>query len=895
MQQSASVALTFNSSGRTTAKALATRPVAPVINIVRLSPASVSIKSELLFDPGRDATVREFLIRVFGVEEVDAVTFRRRQGRVDVRLAPTAIASKAWPKLAAALRGARGHDTATRDLLEHRVASLQLAETVAETAVRVTRLGNVLTTWRVTRHSHNRLRFSHPALRRRRDVLHRFRMELSSIYGVEALSTNVLTASVWVNFDPELINPEQLVNGVERFWPILLDETTPPLSSRKLIIAGALLGFGFTAQFLRYSLRPYAVAAVVLYGFSNVIQAVRDLTQGKVGLPLLYTTITTMVVMSGNPFPSSVMAVFMQSWPRLSERVAIGYDRRLFANSRRRFVWVRTSQNDGAEIRIDIDRLAAGDVFHLQAGDYIPVDGVVAEGFGAVDEDMLTGVMGAIDKSPGDPVYASTYLRTGTLAVRVLRDAGASAANVIAASLPIGPIARLPSSAEVERVANRNAKPAIAAAVLNLAATGTLTVSQGLIRADYATAPRLSAQLSTVTGIAEGLRQGIFLRKPSALDRLLGSFVYVFDDSAGLERSQVAVAASVTTGDEDARTVLSIATAAFARRGDARAKALLGESARRQIALPQVQRRRRVAGAIRFVDEFGALVEVATTAYVDLAALVIPDALAPSLAEAGVALDPALEPRDPDIRPLWVARAGRVIGVIAFERREPFGASVVETLRARNPNNRYVYVSSAPQAKARAIAKDAGIETAIGGLDAAAKANTIRELSRRAIWIGDGSAPQAQPSITASAVSVSVGGVATLLDDTADVILLQSDLDGLITVRKLARAHLARLRADTRTVYTANLLGTAGAFVAGFGSLEANLTTNFGSGLVLASRWRDLRSLARAFEYRDFVRLSALTEELDIEHIGAISKERREEEFVEFPDPIDAPPPIDGV
>jgi len=884
MQNSATVALAPSGSPRETAKAQAASP------IVRLSPASLSIKSELLFDPAWEATAREFLIRAFGVEEVDTVTFRRRKTRVDVRLSPTATASEVWPKLAAALRGAP-----TRDRKEHHVASLRLVESAAETAVRVTRHGDALTTWRVIQHRHDRVRFSHPALRRRA-VFHRFRMEVSSIYGVERLATNVLTASVWVSFDPDLINAQQLIRAVERSWPTLLEEITPPLSPAKLIVSGGLLGFAFWTQYIRPALRPYGVLAIVLYGLPNLIQAARDLFRGKIGLPMLYSTITAFVVLSGMPFSSGVMAVFMQSWPRLSERVALDYyDRHLFANARRRFVWVRLRQNDGAEIRIDIDRLTAGDVFNLHAGDYIPVDGVVAEGFGAVDEDMVTGIMGAIDKSPGDRVYASTYLRTGTLAVRVLRDAGASSARVIAASLPIGPIARLPSSAEVERVANRNAKPAIAVAWLNLAATGELRVSQGLIRADYATGPRLSAQLSVVTGIAEGLRQGIFLRRPSALDRLLGSFVYVFDDSAQLERAMVAVASISTTGETDAGTVLSIATAAFARRGDARAKALLGESARRQIVLPQVQRRRRVAGAIRFEDESGALIEVATSAYADLAALVIPDALARSLAEAGVELVPTREPPDPDIRPLWVARAGRVIGVVAFERREPFGAAVVETLRARNPNNRYVYLSSAPQARARAVAEDAGIETAIGGLDAAAKAEAIRELSRRAIWVGDGSAPQAQLSIAASAVSVSTGGVATLLDDKADVILLKSDLDGLITVRKLARAHLARLRADYRKVYTANLIGTAGAFVAGFGSLEANLTSNFGSGLVLASRWSGLRSLARAFEYRDFLRLSAPTEELDIEHIGAVPKDMREEDLVEFPEPIEAPPPLDGV
>jgi len=341
--------------------------------------------------------------------------------------------------------------------------------------------------------------------------------------------------------------------------------------------------------------------------------------------------------------------------------------------------------------------------------------------------------------------------------------------------------------------------------------------------------------------------------------------------------------------------VLSIATAAFAKRGDARAKALRKESARRQIVLPPVQHRRRLAGTIRFEDEFGALVEVATTAYVGRGELEIPGSMASFLAEADIELDPRRDPQDPDVRPLWVARAGRVIGVVAFERREPIGGSVVDILRARNPNARFVHLSSAPQAKARVIAADAGVETAIGGLDMAAKANAIRGLSRRAIWIGDGSAPDTRTSMAASAVSISVGGVATLLDDSADVILLQSDLDGLLTVRQLAQAHLSRLRADYRKVYVANLLGAAGAFVAGFGSLQAGLVSNIGAGLVLASRWNDLRCLARASRRRDIIRLSAPTEELEGELIGSVAHDGREETLIEFPDLIDAGSTTDGV
>jgi len=885
------------SSRRKTVKAAGSIAPATVSlgEIVRLSPASVSIKSELLFDPGWESTAREFLVRAFSVEEVDAVTFRRHQARIDVRLKPWAADPHAWGKLATAFRGPGRRETAPRNRLTHQVAALRLAGLVDETTVRVSRVGEALTTWGVTQHRRDRLRFTHPVLRRRREVMLRFKTELASVHGVESLSTNALTASVWVNFNPEVIDAERLVSVIERSWPTLLQELVPPLSAKKLVAAGGLLSFAFVAQYFRPALRPFVMLGVALYGLPNVIEAARQLSRGEIGLPMLYTTGMAFMLWSGMPFSSTVMAVFMQGWPRLSQKLVSNCDRQLFGNSRRRFVWARVQAKDGVETRVDIGRLSAGDVIHLLPGDYIPVDGVVKKGFAAVDEDMLTGVMGAIDKAPGDSVYASTYLRAGSLAIAVLREGGASSASAISASLPIGPIAHLPSSAEVERVANRNARTALAAAALGLIATRTPRIAQGLIRPDYATAPRLSAQLSTMTGIAEGLRQGVFLRTRSVLDRLLGANVYVFDDDAGLARGQVSVAAIGAVDGEEARTVLAVATAAFAKRGDLRARALRRESARRQILLPQVQRRRRLAGAIRFEDEFGALLEVTTTAYVDRGELELPKTLSLALDETGIDLDPRLDPKDPDLRPLWVARAGRIVGVVSFERGEPIGGAVIDALQARNPNARFVHLSSAPQAKARRVADEAGIETAIGGLNAAAKADAIRGLSRRAIWVGDGSTPQARIPMAASAVSVSVGGVATLLNDPADVILLQSDLDGLLTVRQLAQAHLSRLRADYRKVYVANLFGAAGALVAGFGSLQAGLASNVGAGLVFASRWNDLRCLARASARRDLIRLSAPTEELEGDVIGAFSQTGRDESLVEFPDLIDASPTIDGV
>ena len=875
-------------------EAAAVNPSAPTPlgQIVRLQPARLLIESPALVDPVAEAMAREFLCRAFGVREVAAVTFRRQAGQIDVRLDAAATTAAAWTKMAAALRGVPPADAENQARMARRIAALSLVEPVAET-VQVTRHGDALTTWRVRQSGDDRLLFSHPALRRRRDVLHRLRTAISSIHGVETLTINALTGRVRVRFDPQLIDASRLVVAFEESWCSVLTEGTPPLSSKKLVAASGLLGLALAARYLRPALRPLALLGVTLYALPHLLQAARQLSRGEIGLPMLYSVGLAIMLWSGMPLSATVMAVFMQSWPHLSQRLVFGCDQRLFGNSRRRFVWARLRQDGGIERRIDIDRLSAGDVIHLRTGDYIPVDGVVAEGLGAVDEDMLTGVLGAIDKVPGDRVYASTFLRAGSLAVRVARKAGRSSVSVVSAALPVGRIINLPSSAEAERIANRNAKPALALAALTLALTRIPRMSQVIIRPDYATAPRLSAQLSAITGIAEALRQGILLRTPHALDRLLGANVYVFDDSAGLDRSQVAVAAIISAEEDE--LALRLATTAFARRGDARAAALRKASAQRGIELPDTFRRRRVAGAIRFEDEFGMEVEVATTSYVNYMELAVPHTLAPALAEAEITTDPKHDPSDPDLRSLWITRGGKIIGAVAFKRSAPFGRSVVETLQARNPKARFVYLAKSRQKSARAVAMRAGIETVIAGLDASAKAETIRDLSRQAIWVGNGTAHGVQPSIAASAVSISVGGVATLLDDAADVVLLQSDLDGLLTVRQLAQAHLGRLRSDYRKVYVANVLAAAGAFVTGFAGLQAGLLSNLGTGLVFAARCSDLRCLAQASERRDVIRLSAPTEELEAEFVGQDSQLVGQEILQSFPDVIGQPSSLDGV
>jgi cation transport ATPase len=330
------------------------------------------------------------------------------------------------------------------------------------------------------------------------------------------------------------------------------------------------------------------------------------------------------------------------------------------------------------------------------------------------------------DRAPGDGVTAGAFVREGSLTVRVEQAGADTVASYVDSLLPHGTLTGLSSSLDAERIANRNAKPALALSLLTVWLTRTPLPGQAVLRPDYATGPRLSAQLSALQAVAQGLQQGVLFKNLAAIDRARAADFYVIDDSVGIE-------------------------------------------------------------------------------------------------------PPSRGSPPPSSR----------VGI---------GRQVVAALRAQQRKARIVHVSQRPEADARAVARTLGIDAYHGGLSPQQKADLIRGLGGRTLWIGDGSAEGAREAIAASSVSLSVAPLARARQDAADVLLTQYGLALVPEVLELADAHARRLRRDYRTLYTLNLLGVAGAFLASFNALQVGLLSNVGTGLIYARHARALDLLASLVE-----------------------------------------------
>jgi cation transport ATPase len=505
-------------------------------SILRVAPGpdGVSIWSSEIFGTGDALRVREFLLRAFSVSEVRRVELQRGKSYGRIQYAAVNSPGPIWKKLSAALKApAVSLTTEIQSRLDVEAVYL---DGPRRAPVHVSRIGNSLSTWRVRYQSEDRLLLWHPALRNRRDVVFRLEEELAAIFGVRDFSASALTAGVDIRFDKDRVTADRLARELEKAWPRLLDGLDSPPSRTRLFTAVGLLGLSFTGQYVVPALRPAALAGVALYSAPNVFNAAKQLARGQVGLSALYTTGLGFALASGQPFSSSLFAVLMQFWPHLARRKLVRTQRRLFAPQRRRPGWARVAHATGIEVEVNASALRKGERVVVGRGEIVPVDGVVEEGTAAVLDGALFGSDHAKRKTRGDDVPAGAFVRDGRLTIRVERTGADTTASYVASLLPRGPIEGLPSALEAERIANRNAKPALALAALSLGVTRTPRIAQALIRPDYATGPRLSSQFTALHSLGRGLQRGVLFRNLAALERLSEVDAIVFDDTAGLDR-----------------------------------------------------------------------------------------------------------------------------------------------------------------------------------------------------------------------------------------------------------------------------------------------------------------------------------------------------------------------
>ena len=222
---------------------------------------------------------------------------------------------------------------------------------------------------------------------------------------------------------------------------------------------------------------------------------------------------------------------------------------------------------DGSEQRVPVEQVRVGDVLLVKAGEGVPVDGVVLEGEGVVDESVITGESVPVGKRPGDAVTGATVNTTGWFAMR---------ADRVGADTTLAGIIRLVdeatfTKAPIEKIADKIAGVfvpvviciAVAAFIVWMALSGdvstALTHAISVLVISCPCALGLATPTAIMVGTGRGATSGILIKSAEALEVAHDVKTVVLDKTGTLTTGKPAVTDVVCAAGVDASALASLA------------------------------------------------------------------------------------------------------------------------------------------------------------------------------------------------------------------------------------------------------------------------------------------------------------------------------------------------
>jgi len=473
---------------------------------------------------------------------------------------------------------------------------------------------------------------------------------------------------------------------------------------------------------------------------------------------------------------------------------------------------------DGQDAEVEIDAILVGDRLRVRPGEKIPVDGVVLEGRGHVDEAMVTGESMPVLKAPGSLLVGGAINKSGGFVMQAQRVGRDTLLSRIVAMVAQAQRSRAPIQRLADRVAAWFVPIVLAAAVLAFAAwalvgpeprlANALVAAVGVLIIACPCALGLATPMSIMVGVGRGAQAGILLKDAQALERLERIDVLVVDKTGTLTEGRPVLTAIQTIGLEEGEL---LRLAASLERGSEHplGKAIVEAAEARKLSLAKVAEfdspvGRGVTGLVE-----GRRMAIGAEPYMADLAIAVGD-----LAKGAEAL------RGEGATVVFVSLDGAAAGLLAI--KDPIRPSSRAAIKAlKDQGVRVLMMTGDNEVTAMAVARALGIDEVEAGVLPDRKAQVVERLKAEGASVamaGDG--VNDAPALAAADVGIAMGGGADVAMEAAGVTLLNGDLMGVVRARSLSRAVMRNIRQNLAFAFAYNAAGVpiaAGVLYPAFG------------------------------------------------------------------------------
>lgn len=528
------------------------------------------------------------------------------------------------------------------------------------------------------------------------------------------------------------------------------------------------------------------IVASVSGGLPIMIQAYQALKVKVVSIDLLVTIAVIGAFMIGE-YNESAIVTFLFLLGHLLEQKTLEHTRsaiQKLVQMAPAKAWKFTGE---AFSEVEIDEVGVGDQLLVKTGAQIPVDGIVLEGSGYLNEANVTGESKQVHKKAADQVFAGTILENGTLKMRAER---------IGEDTTFGKIIELVEEAQdskstAERFIDHFAKYYTPLILIIAILTGLISrdvrLAITILVLGCPGALIIGVPVSNVAGIGNGAKNGILIKGSDVMNTFSRVNTLVFDKTGTLTNGKPTVA-TVQLYGKSATDYLALTAAVEAESDHPLGQAIVDyvkENSQEDFGKVSVTDTAIKAGR-------GIVASVAGQR------LIIGNKQL--MKEQKIPLTTALQVDEQFLHEqghsvVLVATDQGVVALIGIKDQLRQGASETMSELRKSGIKRLIMLTGDNQRTAEIIGKELGFTEIQGDLLPEEKADVIQQLQQAGevvAFVGDGI--NDSPSIALADIGIAMGSGTDVAVETSDIVLIQSTFQSLLHAYQLTKKTVTNMK-----------------------------------------------------------------------------------------------------
>ena len=472
-------------------------------------------------------------------------------------------------------------------------------------------------------------------------------------------------------------------------------------------------------------------------------------------------------------------------------------------------------RND-TELEIPVEQVTVGDIVVVRPGQSIPVDGKLLEGFSAVDESAITGESIPVEKQTGDTVIGATINKAGYFKMEAIRvGSDTTLAQIIelveeagASKAPIAKLADTVSGIFVPVVISIAILATVAWMFVGQPFSFALSIGIAVLVISCPCALGLATPTAIMVGTGKGAEHGILVKSAESLEIAHKIDTVVLDKTGTLTEGHPIVTDVLPAPSVLKNPFLRMAASIEALSEHPLAEAIVNHAKEKEISLQDAENLLATAGQGIEADVngkhiLGGNLKMMQERNIDLKGF---EEKAIQLAEEGKT-------------PLFFADGEKFLGILGLaDTLKPTSKEAVDAFH--NMGIDVIMLTGDNKRTADAIAETLGIQAIAEVLpqDKEMEIRKLQENGKKVAMIGDGI--NDAPALTRADVGIAIGAGTDVAMESADIVLMKSDLMDAVTAVQLSHATIRNIKQNLFWAFFYNVCGiplAAGLFYTTFG------------------------------------------------------------------------------